>query len=63
LQYFKKKETPIIDKEKFTRICIDDFAIRKRNKYGTLMIDIDTNRVVDMIDSRDLEEVKKWLDS
>jgi transposase len=43
------------------RICIDDFALKKRLSYGTIMIDFDTHRIVDMIPSREYEAVKTWL--
>lgn len=42
-------------------VCIDDFALRKRERYGTVMIDIETGNVVDIIESRDYEDVEKWL--
>jgi transposase len=42
-------------------ICIDDFALKKRLSYGTIMVDISTHRIVDRIDSREYDEVKKWL--
>lgn len=42
-------------------MCIDDFAIKKRETYGTIMVDINTHRVIDMINSRDLENVTTWL--
>jgi hypothetical protein len=38
------KKTPIIDKESITMICIDDFALKKRVSYGTIMVDIITGR-------------------
>jgi len=44
-------------------VCIDDFALKKREKYGTVMVDIETGNVVDMIESRDYTDVKKWLES
>lgn len=44
-------------------MCIDDFALKKREKYGTVMVDIETGNVVDMIESRDYTDVKKWLES
>lgn len=42
-------------------ICIDDFALKKRQRYGTLMIDADSGRIIDMIESRESEEVAQWL--
>lgn len=51
----------IIDKEKITKICIDDFAIKKRYRYGTIMINIETKQVVDLLESREIKEVSEWL--
>ncbi|MEY8000956.1 transposase [Clostridium sp. Mt-5] len=44
-------------------VCIDDFALKKRESYGTIMVDIKTHRILDMIDSREYETVKDWLKS
>lgn len=63
MQPFKKKEISIVMKSNITKVCIDDFAIKKREKYGSIMVDIDTHKIVDMIESRDLDAVTKWLKS
>lgn len=42
-------------------VCIDDFAIRKRESYGTIMVDIETHRVIDLIPSRECNDVIEWL--
>ena len=42
-------------------VCIDDFAIRKGVKYATVMIDINSHKIIDMINPRDYEEVTSWL--
>ena len=44
-------------------MCIDDFALKKRHDYGTVMIDIETHQIIDMIDSREEEDVRKWLEA
>lgn len=44
-------------------MCIDDFALKRRDRYGTVMVNIDTHKIVDMIEGRDLETVKIWLAS
>ena len=49
------------DKESVVRIRIDDFALKRRYRYGTVMIDIDTGRIIDMIESREKDGVIKWL--
>lgn len=44
-------------------MCIDDFAFRKRQTYGTIMVDIDTHGVIDLLASREVEDVAEWLRS
>jgi transposase len=56
-----KKTEEVLDKESVVRICIDDFALKRRHRYGTLMVDIDTGRIIDMIESREKDDVAKWL--
>ncbi|WP_242319030.1 transposase [Bacillus cereus group sp. BfR-BA-01349] len=51
----------MLDKNKITKVCIDDFAIKKRRRYGTIMVDIETHKIIDLIPSRDLEDVLAWL--
>jgi len=53
----------IVNKSKIEKICVDDFAIRKRFSYGTVMVNLETHRIIDIIPSRDSSEVKKWLDT
>ena len=53
----------IIDKSKIEKICVDDFAIRKRFSYGTIMVDLETHRIIDIIPSRESSDVKRWLET
>jgi len=43
------------------KVCIDDFAIKKRHTYGTVMINIETGLIVDMIETRESKEVADWF--
>jgi transposase len=43
------------------KVCIDDFATKKRHTYGTVMVNIDTGCIVDMLESRESAEVTEWL--
>jgi predicted transcriptional regulator len=61
MQHIKKKGIPEIEKVNIIMACIDDFSIKKGRTYGTVMIDIDTRRIIDMIDTRDQEPVADWL--
>lgn len=60
---YLKKDMPVIDHEAVRKVCIDDFAFKKGHTYGTIMIDIETHKVIDMIDTRDTEKVTEWLGS
>lgn len=50
-----------MDKNGTIRVCIDDFAFKKRYSYGTIMVDLDSHRIIDILDSRDKEPVIEWL--
>jgi transposase len=56
-----KKTIRALDKASIENICIDDFALKKRRRYGTIMIDMDARRVVDILESRETEDVADWL--
>ena len=51
----------MLDRESVVRICIDDFALKRRYRYGTVMVNIDTGQIIDMIESREKDDVAKWL--
>ncbi|OLR27693.1 transposase [Bacillus cereus] len=51
----------MIDQHKVTKVCIDDFAIKKGQRYGTIMVDIETHKIIDLIPPPDLEDVMAWL--
>jgi transposase len=40
---------------------IDDFAFRKGYRYGTLLVDLERGRPVDMLPDREPATVEKWL--
>lgn len=50
-----------MDKNSISRVCLDDFAFKKRYSYGTIMIDLDSHRIIDILDSREKEPVREWL--
>ena len=56
-----KKMPSIVDKSSVKKICVGDFAIRKRKSYGTVMVDLITHRIIDLLPSRDSKDVKQWL--
>lgn len=42
-------------------VGIDDWAIRKGQRYGTILIDLERGRVLDLLPGRDGEALKGWL--
>jgi len=56
-----KKIVMLFDKRDVRKVCIDDFALKRGQRYGTIMIDLETQIVVDILDSRDCEKVSDWL--
>lgn len=52
-----------MNKDEVTIVCIDDFALKKREKYGTIMVDVKTHSIIDMIESKEQTDVVKWLKS
>jgi transposase len=45
----------------FRFVGIDDFALRKGQVYGTILIDLEQGRVIDLLGGRDGAAVEAWL--
>ena len=44
-----------------TVLGVDDFAIKRGHNYGTVLIDCQTRKVVDVLVRRDAEPITAWL--
>ncbi len=40
---------------------VDDWAFRKRQSYGTILVDLERNRPVDLLPDRSAESLAQWL--
>lgn len=56
-----KKLPTFVDNSLVKNICVNDFAFRKHFSYGTVMVDLDSHRIIDLILTRNTEEFKNWL--
>ncbi len=41
---------------------IDDFAFRRGRAYGTVLVDMQTGKIIDVLRDRETETVRKWLE-
>jgi len=56
-----KKDGVKIERSNISKVCIDDFALKKGRSYGTVMIDIEKHEIIDMIATREQGAVSEWL--
>ena len=58
-----QKATPLVSPESFTKIGLDDFAFRRGRTYGTLIVNLETHRLIDVLPDRTVATVVAWLAS
>lgn len=49
--------------EKVEHVGIDDFAWKRGKRYGTVIVDLDSHCIIDLLPDRETESVKKWLEA
>jgi transposase len=55
------RDTPESTSETPRVLGVDDWAKRKGQTYGTILVDLEQHRVVDLLDDRSAESVAQWL--
>lgn len=55
------RQLPDLDEVTPTRLGVDDFALRKGQRYGTILVNLDTGRPVDLVRERTAEVLATWL--
>ena len=56
-----KNLAPAARFEKVRVLGIDDFAFRKGNAYGTILVDLERHKVVDLLPERSTQTTADWL--
>jgi len=56
-----QKATLLVTPEPFTKIGLDDFAFRRGRTYGTLIVNLETHRLIDVLPDRTVATVSAWL--
>jgi transposase len=59
LRLMQRAEPPVVTAPRI--LGLDDFAWKKGDRYGTLIIDQEAHKVVDVLPDRQAETVTKWL--
>jgi transposase len=45
-----------------THLGVDDWAWKKGQSYGTILVDLDRHRVIDLLPGRSADELRRWLE-
>ncbi len=54
-------QQPLPDINTIKIVGVDDWAFRKGVNYGTILVDMETSKPIDMLPTRDREDLKAWL--
>ena len=53
---------PISTVEHVKHVGIDDFAWKRGKAYGTVIVDLDSHTIIDLLPDREAASVKRWLE-
>jgi transposase len=59
LRYLREVSTPSVTQVRV--VGLDDWAYKRGDTYGTILVDLERHRVIDLLPDRSSETVKVWL--
>jgi len=59
LRYLREVSTPAVTQVRV--VGLDDWAYKRGDTYGTILVDLERHRVIDLLPDRSSETVKVWL--
>jgi transposase len=61
LRHLKRNASRVDDKPPARIIGIDDWSWRKSWRYGTIIVDLERRKVMDILEDRSVVSVAQWL--
>src|SRR5947209_3924092 len=52
---------PTVPIEQVVELGIDDFAFRRGRKFGSILVDMQSHKVIDLLPDRKAETAKAWM--
>ncbi|WP_165384775.1 transposase [Sphingobacterium corticibacterium] len=56
------KNEAFLTSEGVTAVGVDDWAYKKRDSYGSILVNLNTGKAIDLLPDREEETLRKWLE-